>query len=73
MKVWKFRKQEMGKYYENWKYGKFEKYGIGNMNVKDDNRNKRGSIAGGDKSKNPKGINNITTKSEFYGIFATLV
>ena len=38
----------MGKYQENWKYGRFKKCEIGNMeNVKKDNRNKRGSIVGG--------------------------
>ena len=38
----------MGKYQENWKYGKFEKCKIGNMeNVKGDNRNKSESIIRG--------------------------
>ena len=49
----------MRKYQENWKHGKFVKCEIGNIenleNVNKDNRNKRGSIVGGDKCKNPKG------------------
>ena len=40
-----------GRYQENWKYGKFEKYknrGMENLeNVNDDDKNKRGSIVGG--------------------------
>ena len=47
MEIWKI---ENGKISKNWKYGKFEKGEIGKMekleNVKDDNRNKRGSIVG---------------------------
>ena len=53
MEIWKIG---IGKYWENWKYEKFEKYGIGNMkNVKHGNKNKRGSIVRKDKCKNPKG------------------
>ena len=50
----------MRKYQENLKYGKFIKCEIENMenleNVKEDNINKRESIVGGDKCKNPKGF-----------------
>ena len=48
----------MGKYQENWKYRKFKKCEIGKMgnveNVKEDNKNQRGSIVRKG-CKNPKG------------------
>ena len=68
-KNWKHGKCEI--YQENWKYGKFEKCEIGNMenseNVKDNNRNKRGSIVreGGINCKNLEGCK-ISKKYYYY-------
>ena len=46
LKYGKYDRYELGKYQENWKCGKSEKYGIGNMKyVKDDNTHIAQNIA----------------------------
>ena len=70
-KCGKYEKNELGKYQENWKCGNlksFKKSEIGNTgNLKEDNRNKRGSIGGGGE-KPERVCNGINTTNNYINI-----